>query len=179
MADVHLAVTRRVRPGHESEFERRLETFVRQSMDCQGMSGVHVLRPPQHSASREYGILRSFRSQDDADRFYESDLFHGWLQSIEDLTDGPPEYRKLGGLEAFFRDGRGPLPPRWKMALVTFVGVFPTVLLWSNLLPRLLTGLPWLIVAALVNAMVVVTLTWGVMPMLTKWFHAWLHGPSD
>ena len=32
-----------------------------------------------------------------------------------------------------------------------------------------------LVQAALINAAVVVTLTWLVMPSLTTWFHGWLH----
>lgn len=175
MADLHFAVTRRVRPGYEAEFEANLLDFARSSMRVEGMAGVHILRPAPDSPTREYGILRSFESQSFADAFYESELFSNWQKAIADFVEGEPHRRQLSGLEAFFRSGKGVMPPRWKMAIVTFLGVLPSVLLWSNIIPPLLAGTHWLLTAAAVNVAVVCTLTWGVMPLLTKWFHSWLH----
>ena len=80
----------------------------------------------------------------------------------------------LHGLEAFFRDPQHSPPPRWKMAIVTWLGVFPSVLFWSSTLPKVLPGLPSLGVMAIINVFVVVTLAWGVMPLLTKLFAGWL-----
>jgi antibiotic biosynthesis monooxygenase (ABM) superfamily enzyme len=59
------------------------------------------------------------------------------------------------------------------MAIVTWLGVFPTVVVWSLLLTNIL-GLPWLALMAIINAAVVVTLTWGIMPLLTKLLANWL-----
>lgn len=53
-------------------------------------------------------------------------------------------------------------------------GVFPTVLVWSLLLTKALGSLPWLVVMAIINAFVVVTLAWGVMPLLTRMLANWL-----
>ncbi len=69
----------------------------------------------------------------------------------------------MHGLETFFRDPQHAPPPRWKMAIVTWLGVFPSVALWSSTLPKVLTGLPSLVVMAIVNVFVVVTLAWVVM----------------
>jgi antibiotic biosynthesis monooxygenase (ABM) superfamily enzyme len=90
------------------------------------------------------------------------------------MVVGEPQRRRLHGLEAFFRDTKHGPPPRWKMAIVTWMGVFPSVLLWSSLLPNLLSGLPHLLVVAIVNVFVVATLAWGVMPLLTRFFAGWL-----
>jgi antibiotic biosynthesis monooxygenase (ABM) superfamily enzyme len=110
-----------------------------------------------------------------AARFYESDLFRNWEERVSALVVGEPVRRRLHGLEAFFRETQRAPPPRWKMAIVTWIGVFPSVLLWSSLLPKVLSSLPSLAVVAIVNVFVVVTLTWGVMPLLTRIFAAWLH----
>jgi antibiotic biosynthesis monooxygenase (ABM) superfamily enzyme len=95
------------------------------------------------------------------------------------MVVGEPVRRRLHGLEAFFRDTRHAPPPRWKMAVVTWMGVFPSVLLWSSLLPNALGGLPHLAVVAIVNVFVVVTLAWGVMPLLTRMFAGWLHNRTS
>jgi antibiotic biosynthesis monooxygenase (ABM) superfamily enzyme len=65
------------------------------------------------------------------------------------------------------------------MAVVTWLGVFPTVLLWSSILPRALGGLPYIVIVAVTNVFVVITLTWGVMPLLTRMFARWLHNRQN
>ena len=174
MAKVHVAVTRRVKSGAEVEFDQELQKFARDSMEFEGMAGIHILRPPADSNSNEYGMLRSFESQQAADRFYKSKLFENWTRTISTLVEGEPVRRRLSGLEAFFREESEPLPPTWKMAIVTYLGVFPTVLLWTSFLPQMLSGISEFLVAAIVNAFIVITLTWAVMPLLTHVFDGWL-----
>ncbi|MEM0927361.1 MAG: antibiotic biosynthesis monooxygenase, partial [Planctomycetota bacterium] len=177
MSGVHRAITRIVRKGCEDEFEEAIKRFVSKSMAHDGTTGAHLLRPTAKSRPREYGILRSFRDEEEMQRFYESDLFAEWQHEVADLVEGQPIYRNLHGLEAFFRvGGRRQPPPRWKMAVVTWLGVFPVVLLWSTLLAPMLSGrLHSIFVTAAVTLAAVVTLTWLVMPQLTKLFSTWLH----
>jgi antibiotic biosynthesis monooxygenase (ABM) superfamily enzyme len=172
---VHFAVTRQVRPGHEHAFEEALREFARESLRLPETSGVNLIAPVPGTEGCEYGILRSFESEEASRRFYESDLFRNWQEQVSEMVMGEPVRRRLHGLEAFFRDTRYAPPPRWKMAVVTWMGVFPAVLLWSSLLPNLLSGLPSLAVVAIVNVFVVVTLAWGIMPLLTRILAGWLH----
>jgi antibiotic biosynthesis monooxygenase (ABM) superfamily enzyme len=172
---VHFAVTRQVRPGYEQAFEEALREFARESLRVPGTMGVHLIAPVPGTEGCEYGIMRSFESEEASRRFYESELFRNWQECVSDMVVGEPVRRRLHGLEAFFRDRPHAPPPRWKMAVVTWMGVFPSVLLWSSLLPNALSGLPHLAVVAIVNVFVVVTLAWGVMPLLTRMFAGWLH----
>ena len=174
MPSVHIAITRRVLPGKEAEFDAKLMEFVRDSMTAEGMVGIHILRPVPNTGDREYGILRSFASDEAADDFYRSELFAGWLRDVAPLVEGEPLRRRLCGLEAFFRSGSGRLPPRWKMAAVTFLGVLPTALLWFNVVPAALPDQHWLVRLAATSVLMVATLTWVVMPQLTRLFRRWL-----
>lgn len=176
---VHFAVTRQVRPDHEQAFEEALREFARESLRVPGTMGVHLIAPVPGIEGCEYGILRSFESEEASRRFYESELFSNWQERVSDMVVGDPVRRRLHGLEAFFRDTQHAPPPRWKMAVVTWMGVFPSVLLWSSLLPNALGGLPHLAVVAIVNVFVVVTLAWGVMPLLTRMFAGWLHNRTS
>jgi hypothetical protein len=45
------------------------------------------------------------------------------------------------------------------MAIVTWMGVFPAVLLWASTLPRYLSGVHPILVGAIVDVFVVATLT--------------------
>ncbi|MCO6045040.1 antibiotic biosynthesis monooxygenase [Aeoliella sp. ICT_H6.2] len=174
MSQVHIAITRRVRPGQEEAFESALREFARESLRFPGTTGVHLVGPVT-GVDREYGILRSFANTQACDEFYDSEMFADWQRRSASWVEEGWVRRDLSGLEAFFRRGGLP-PPRWKMAIVTWLGVFPTVLLWSTLLKSPLGWAHPYLASAITIALVVATLTWGVMPVLTKSLSRWLHG---
>ena len=174
MQPVHIAITRKVKPGMEERFEKALHIFIRESLHEPGTTGVQLVRPATDADAREFGILRSFESEAASKAFYLSDMFAKWEERIAPMVVGEPTQRRLHGLEAFFRDS-GKAPPRWKMAIATWMGVFPAVWLWSSILPTPLSGLHPLLVGAIVDVFVVVSLTWCLMPLLTKALAGWLH----
>ena len=83
-------------------------------------------------------------------------------------------HRQLHGLEAWFRTSNNP-PPRWKMALVTSVGVYALSLLLTLLIGPLIGQWPLLLRTAASTLLVVAGLTWLVMPLLTRLAHGWLN----
>lgn len=174
MSQVHLAITRQVKPGMERAFEEALREFARESLRAPGTTGVHLIGPVPGSVSGEYGILRSFESDAACQAFYDSEMFRQWDDEASQFVIGGWTRRRLQGLEAFFQGVEGGPPPKWKMAVVTWLGVFPAVLLWSWVVPKVLSGGPSLITTAIVNAFVVATLAWVAMPLLTRVFSTWL-----
>ena len=93
-------------------------------------------------------------------------MYRQYQAETDDLIEGDAVIRPLHGFEAFFSSGGG-TPPRWKMAIVTWLGVFPAVLFWSWLLSTRLYMLHPVIVTAVVTILVVASLTWAIMPRLT------------
>jgi hypothetical protein len=67
------------------------------------------------------------------------------------------------------------LPPRWKVAVVTWLGIFPTVYLLFLLLGDWLA--PWSLLPRIfvLTMLVVAIMTWGVAPQLTKLLKTWLY----
>jgi antibiotic biosynthesis monooxygenase (ABM) superfamily enzyme len=123
----------------------------------------------------EYGIMGSFASAADRDAFYEPALFKDWLARIEPMVEGKSARRQLDGLEAWFRDGKEPLPPR----LLTWVAVWPASMLTRAILtPALGPNVPQVVEAGLVAAGVVMILTWAAMPFLVRMAHPWLRPKS-
>src|SRR5437016_5020243 len=171
---IHIAITRRVRPGCESEFQQALREFLQTSFAHGGVQGASMLTPPPGSDSREYGILRTFASEAERDAFYASPMFKAWEERARTLTEGEPEYRQLHGLEAWFRSPHYP-PPRWKMAVVTFLGVFPLAMILNLTISPMIRSLNFVLSNAVFNACVVSGLTWLVMPVLTWLFGGWLN----
>ena len=137
-----------------------------------GPSSANLTLPG--SDSREYGILRTFRDEQERDNFYKSPLFKAWQERVKPLTEGEPVYRKLHGLEAWFRNPSQPNPPLWKMALVTYIGVdIVTTLLFYAIGP-LIQSWTFLIRNSAFNIVVVACLAWIAMPLLTRAFNSWL-----
>ncbi|RYD35678.1 MAG: antibiotic biosynthesis monooxygenase [Verrucomicrobiaceae bacterium] len=174
--DIHIAITRRVRPGHLDEFERLLAEFSSRSLAEPGARGVHFIRPPADAASPEYGILHSFAGETARDAFYRSALYQKWIGDIAPLTEGEASRHELSGLEAWFRHS-GKAPPRWKMAVATVLGVYPTSLFLNTVVAPHIKGLGLhhLLTGFLMSLCMVACLTWLVMPNITRFLHRWLH----
>ena len=177
MSGYDVAITRRICPGKEAEFEAALREFAKRSLHASGTTGVHLVGPVPGSSSKEYGILRSFESEEASREFYSSPFYLEWQERVAPMVVGPPVIRQLHGLEAFFREAGLQSPPRWKMAVITWFGVFPTVWLWSATVPGLLAGWHPIVIMAIVDVFVVLTLAWLAMPLLTKLFAKWLRPP--
>jgi antibiotic biosynthesis monooxygenase (ABM) superfamily enzyme len=175
---IHVAITRRVRRGCEAEFQEALREFFQTSFGHGGVLGASMLVPPPGSDSREFGILRSFRNEQERDAFYDSPMFKTWNERARTMTEGEPEYRPLVGLEAWFRSPGTP-PPRWKMALLTWLAVWPVSMIVPALLAPLIGhSIPKFVFSGVVAAGIVVILTWAAMPLLVKVARPWLHRPS-
>lgn len=170
---VHMAITRRVRPGCEAEFQDALRDFLHDSFVHGGVHGASMIVPSPGSDGREFGILRTFANQAERDAFYASPMFQAWNEHAKILTEGVPQYREIHGLEAWFRSPGRP-PPRWKMAVATVIGVYPTSLVLSWTLGTLIPGWPPAISSLVMAVAMVTVLTWGAMPLVTRLLRKWL-----
>jgi antibiotic biosynthesis monooxygenase (ABM) superfamily enzyme len=173
---VHAAITRRIKPGREQEFQAALKEFFALSLGHSGVNGVAMIIPPPGSGSSEYGIIRSFANATERDAFYSSPLYLEWKKRVAPLSHGEPDIRELHGLEAFFRRDNPPPPPQWKMAIATYLGVVPVIMGLSLTLGRLLRSWNFVLNNLVFNAFVVALLTWVVMPLITRALHGWLAG---
>lgn len=172
---IHVAITRRVRPGCEADFQDALREFFQRSFDHGSAMGASMLTPMPGDDSREFGIIRTFADEAQRDAFYASPLFAEWESRARTLTEGEPEYRDLHGLEAFFRSSPQGTPPRWKMALLTWLAVWPvSMVVPAMLLPLLGGALSRVLTAGVISAGIVVVLTWIAMPLLVRAARPWL-----
>src|SRR5579872_3925824 len=71
-APIHVAITRRIKPGCEAEFQKALTEFFKTSFAHSGVQGVAMLTPPPGSNSNEYGIIRTFANEQERNSFYGS-----------------------------------------------------------------------------------------------------------
>lgn len=176
---IHVAIIRRVKPGFEAEFQRALREFIQASFSHSSVQGANIIIPPPDSTSREFGILRTFVNAQERDAFHETPMFKAWTERIKPLTEGDPEVRQLSGLEAWFRGPQSP-PPKWKMAVLIWVAVWPTSMFVRSLLDPLIgKSVPPVLFGGTVAAGIVVVLTWIAMPLLARLAHNWLKAGSQ
>lgn len=175
---VTVCTSRKVRPGCEAAFEQALHDFLQRSLSLPGQLGVHVMRPAPGSTLREYGIIRRFSDRAAVAAFRTSPEYLEWTQMAVDLTEGSGRVEELTGLESWFTlpgEALRPLP-KWKMALVTLLGVFPTSLLLTETVGRWAADWPMPARVLLSAAIMVSLLTWVIMPQLMRFLHGWLRG---
>jgi antibiotic biosynthesis monooxygenase (ABM) superfamily enzyme len=178
---VAVLTLRTVKHGGEERFEAELHDFISRSLHTEGQLGVHVLRPEPGSGSREYGIVRRFSTTEYRDRFYGSTIYQQWELTVAPLTEGGPQRQELSGLETWFTlPGQRIVipPPRWKMAIVTVLGVWPVSMLVPWLLNPLITNLSLSLQALWVAVGIVILLTWAIMPLLVTLLNPWLQHRS-
>lgn len=177
---VTITILRTVRPGQEEAFEQRLREFIPQALSFPGHLGVHVLKPTPNT-TREYRVVIRFATRARYTEFQSWPPLLHFQQEIAPLLERDPCLEELTGLESWFTlpgDTRLHPLPRWKMALVTVLGVYPTSLLLGQLVMPLLPGWPGWLQSLVMAVLMVVGLTWVVMPLLTWLLRRWLHPES-
>ena len=168
--------SRRVEPGREDEFEDWTSGILAAARNYPGYLGSDVLRPTD-SEDDEYRIIYRFDHTSNLERWEGSDERRRWLDKAEPIVR-EQTVRRLTGLETWFtlpsRAGQ-PAPPRYKMAVVTWVAVFPLATLLFTLLQPLLGGAPTVLRTLVFTLVMVTTMTYVVMPRMTRLFSFWLY----
>ncbi len=178
---VTTTVTRRVKPGHEPFYDQFLEGIVAAASQFPGHLGVEVFRPESASAG-EYRVVYRFDTGEHLRAWLDSDERAAWVERAEPHVIGPMLTRFVTGLESWFTlPGRPatPPPPPYKMALLTWIAIFPLITLVVVALEPLLETLALVPRLAVTTAVTVPIMTWLVMPRLTRLLRSWLYSTAS
>ncbi len=136
--------------------------------------GINVIRPV--GKDHEYVTIFRFDSYEHLRTWQESDIRRQLLKKAESFRESEPTYHLESGLEYWFLPHDLPdAPPRWKMAVVTVLGVWPVSMLVPKVLAPLAAYVPSFSRALFIAIGIVILLTWVVMPVLVKLLNPWLH----
>ena len=175
---VTAVASRRVKPGREQEFEEWVTGIFAAANKAPGYLGSEVLRPGDDPEDDEYRIVFRFDRASNLRTWQDSEERHRWLREARPLLREEEKVRVLTGLETWFtlpsRAGE-PAPPRYKMAVVTWLAVFPVVAIIFSVFGRWLELLPTLVRTLVFTAVMVTLMTYVIMPRMTRLFSFWLY----
>ncbi|MEX0713488.1 MAG: antibiotic biosynthesis monooxygenase [Pirellulales bacterium] len=178
---VTVNVVRTVRPGREEAFEAQIREFIPKSLTFPGHLGVHVVKPAART-SRDYHVVIKFAGRGQWQSFQAWPEYVRFRAAIEPLLEREPCVEEMTGLESWLTlpgaQTLRPLP-RWKMALATLLGVYPTSLLIGVVAGPWLTRWPRWLQSLFFAVCMVALLTWVVMPLLTRLLARWLYPHAE
>jgi antibiotic biosynthesis monooxygenase (ABM) superfamily enzyme len=177
---VTVIVSRKAKKGKIDEFEQWMDGIVHESMKFEGHMGVNIIRPSNLS-NPEYIIIFRFTSYENLAKWEKSEIRRKWIEKSKDVTEGEPTVQRQSGLEFWFTPNSGNAsaaaleqPPRYKMAMVITGVIFVLV---STLLPQIqnaTAGLPLLLSTLLGVVIMVLLMTYVIMPSVTRLLRPWL-----
>ncbi|MGD1919300.1 MAG: antibiotic biosynthesis monooxygenase [Pleurocapsa sp.] len=176
---VTVVVSRKVKPGCKVAFEKFISGITAAAMTFEGHLGTNVFRP-SNPTENEYRIIFKFDRASNLQVWEQSECRRQWLARAERLRLEPARIRVITGLETWFTLSSPKVmspPPRYKMATVTLLALFPAIQLANLTLAPLLKllPLPLLLRSLIITAILVFLMTYVLMPRMTKLFSGWLY----
>lgn len=181
-------VTHNVEQGRRQDFEEWLKGIAADMERFQGHQGTTFMRPGGVD-SDEYVIVVRFATYLDLRRWEASPERADWLAKLPSMLSGKSGYETETGLETWFQlPGHQVVlpPPKYKMAVLILLGLYPLLLIVIPTLGWLLGDSTYLaapvtlslefFTRTLTSVLVVVPLMiWFAMPRLTKLLRPWLY----
>jgi antibiotic biosynthesis monooxygenase (ABM) superfamily enzyme len=171
---VTVLISRSVKAGCEADFERVTNTLMQVAQSFKGCLGAQLVHPGEDPEVNDlmYHIVLAFDRQANLDAWHASPERRLGLDAASPFIEGAPSVKPMVGLGLWFRPT--PSPPRWKVAVVTWLGICPTVYTLFLLSGDLLKSWSLLPRTIVLTVAVVVVMTWLVAPQLTKYLRPWL-----
>lgn len=172
-------ISRRVKPGCERDFERVTEQLLGVAAKFPGYLGAQLVRPGDEPDVLDtlYHVVLAFDGASNLHAWEHSNERSLGLGATAPFIEGESRLRALEGLGLWFRPPQPFGPPRWKVAVVTWLGICPTVYVLFLISADALKSW-WLFPrTALLTVVVVAVMTWVVAPRLTKLLRPWLFAP--
>ena len=181
---VTVIVKRIVKKNKIKEFEEWLSGISREVSRQNGSMGIDIIRPTDKESKPEYVIIFRFDNYGNLTKWENSSIRNEWLKKGRELVQSDPDVQKLTGLEFWFtpyskkNSHSMPLdsPRRFKMVIVTIPVI---ALLLLTLVPQIhfigeSLSIPYSIRFVIAIAIMVLLMTYFIMPLLTKVLRPWL-----
>jgi antibiotic biosynthesis monooxygenase (ABM) superfamily enzyme len=173
---VTVCISVKVKRGREQDFETWVEGVGHTASQFAGHQGLNILRPSGRTAP-DYVYIFRFDTYTHLKAWEDSEVRRDWVERLAALTEGEARKQVITGLEYWFtlpNAATTPPPPRYKMVIVTVLAIYPLSTILPPALGPFLAFLPTLLRGLLISTLLVLLMTYIVMPLLTRLFARWL-----
>ena len=165
-------ISRNITAGHEKDYDEWLQRFMTVGETVSRLSWNDVIAPRDNISSVRY-IINRFADQASLDAWENS---REALKLIEEVSKYSTRER-VTGMETWFSLPNLKTigaPPKWKMAIVSFIGAYSISSVAQYIL-GLYFGQSPLLTNILMTIILVVGLTYFAMPLLSRLLRRWLY----
>jgi antibiotic biosynthesis monooxygenase (ABM) superfamily enzyme len=171
-------IIREIRAGREKDYDEWNRRFLELKKRAPGYLSTTIIAPGGRNSSIRYIITR-FKDKDSLESWQKLENRERMFEEVNSYST--PHYKSATGLETWFSlpklEAIKP-PPRWKMALVTFVAAFIISAVAQFFLNPIFGSLPAIVNSFVNTAIIVLGLTYFALPQLTKLLRRWLYPPD-
>jgi antibiotic biosynthesis monooxygenase (ABM) superfamily enzyme len=170
--EVTEVISRNIAAGHEKDYDDWLQRFMISERQFPGYLGTTMLAPGGNISSVRY-VINRFTDQASLDAWEKSEVA---LSLIEEVNKYSTRQRVTGLETWFYLPNLKTIgaPPKWKMAIVSFIAAYSISLVAHYILSIYLGQQP-LLTELLMTIILVVGLTYFAMPLLSRLLRRWLY----
>jgi uncharacterized protein len=182
--EVTSVICRNIKPGHEKDYDDWLRRYLTFERKAPGYLGTTIILPGATSSNLRY-IIHRFTNRTSMEVWENSPESLKLLEEANNYSTR--HYQTSSGLETWFtlpnlktlvgHQQRLP-PPRWKMAIVVFIAAYIISSLSRSILNPFIGQWPTLGNALIYTAILVVSLTYFAMPIMSRLLRHWLYQRS-
>ena len=144
-----------------------------------GYMGANVIWPDP--ARLEYVIIFRFDSYGGLERWQRSEGRRGWIEKSCAVTEGEPLMQVQAGLDFWFtpRAGSRAVAPRYKTVLIVIPVISILLLTLVPFIQQATEGLPTILRTVAGVVVMVLLMTYVIMPALTRVIAPWLYNNNS
>jgi uncharacterized protein len=176
--EVTWVICRKIKPGRQKDFDGWFEHYMTFQRKAPGYLGTTVIIPGGSKSSLRY-VIHRFTNKAAKETWENSPELIKLQEDVNKYSE--PYYDTATGLETWFAlpnlrtQISVPTPPQWKMAIVVFIAAFPISWGSRSILNPFLEQWSLPGNTAIYTAILVASLTYFAMPILSRLLRQWLY----
>jgi len=170
--EVTEVICRNIVAGHEKDYDDWLRRFMISERRFSGYPGTTIIAPGGNISSVRY-VINRFADQASLDAWENSEVALSLIDEVSKYST----LQRVTGLETWFNLPNlktMSAPPKWKMAIVSFIAAYSISSVAHNILSIYLGQRP-LLTELLMTIILVIGLTYFAMPLLSRLLRHWLY----
>lgn len=179
--NITIVVSHYIQQGKEQEFERAIKQVISQAKAFKGYEGIQTIKV-NNKVENEYILIIRFDTESNYRNWESSNIRKAWSKELKEYNLKESKVRFQEGLEFWFslpQQTNIKVPKKWKMALLTWVVIYPMILALSTLSGVYLSFVHPFLRMLIISMILVTLMSYVIMPKVTTIFASWIFNKRD